>query len=110
VSDNSKKTGIEVLRVAATVAGVLLAIWVYQRAQGDRVWEKLHEIELAVTALKASAADGQAVYREFNSLRKDMGALPQEAPPPWFEKRVNDLEATLKTEISGLRDDIQDPN
>ena len=99
------------LRVAVAVVATLITLLIYGQMRGDRVWSKLHEIELQVAQINASrftSEDGKQVWIEFSKVRQDMAMLPQEAPPPWFEERVNLLETALKSEIGSLREDVQD--
>jgi hypothetical protein len=42
-----------------------------------------------------TSEDGLELWREVASIRADMAALPQEAPPAWFLERVDRIDEAL---------------
>lgn len=102
---------MELVRVLVTVAATLLTLFIWSQTRGDRVWSKLHEIEVAVASINASrftSNDGQAVWQEFSIVRQEMALLPKDAPPLWFEARVNSMEIRILDELKGVKAQLTD--
>jgi hypothetical protein len=105
------KTPVELLRILVAVGATLLTLYIYTQTRGDKIRTTLHDIDVRLATLSAgqfTTGDGQRVWEEFSSVRQEMALLPQEAPPLWFETRVNVMETRILEEIKANRERLVD--
>jgi hypothetical protein len=87
-------------------AGIALAVGTYAAAQ-------LRDVDTRVIRIESSrftAENGREVWKEIAEIKQEIARLPSTLPPPWFVKRVDQLEDAIKANavlFSGRMDSLQ---